>query len=138
MKTAIVYHSKYGTTESVVHLIGERINGEISYIFLREFSNPDIQAYDSVILDTSIYTGNPAKLMVRFYQKNRVLLEQKRIGLYICCMQEESNEIKQMANAYPEWLHQVVIAEMAAGGSFQFNKMNYIEKRHNMRVKSEE
>lgn len=127
MKTAIIYYSKHGTTERVAHLIGEDLNDEISYISLKACSNPDIRTYDRIILGTSIYAGTPSRKVTQFCNKNQSLLEQKVIGLFICCMNKDK-EAEEMNNAFPEYLQRLAIPKAILGGEFLFDKMNFIEK----------
>ncbi|MCC8172342.1 MAG: flavodoxin domain-containing protein [Parabacteroides sp.] len=127
MKTAIIYYSKHGTTERVAHLIGEKLDNEISYISLKEYPKPDIQTYDRIILGTSIYAGTPNQKVTQFCCKNRSLLEQKVIGLFICCMNKEQEE-EELNKAFPEFLHRLTIPKAILGGEFQFDKMNFIER----------
>lgn len=127
MKTAIIYYSKHGTTERVAHLIGDKLKPELEYISLKEFHNPDIQDYDRIILGTSIYAGHPGKLMSEFCNKNRTQLEQKVIALFICGM-NDTQEVEQLKNAFPEYLHSKAVAEAILVGEFLFDKMNFIEK----------
>ncbi len=127
MKTAIIYYSKHGTTERVAHLIGENLNSEISYISLEGCSNPDIRTYDRIILGTSIYAGTPSRKVSQFCNKNQQLLEQKVIGLFICCMNKDK-EAEEMNNAFPEYLQRLAIPKAILGGEFLFDKMNCIER----------
>lgn len=127
MKTAIVYYSKHGTTQKVAHLIGNHLNHEIDYISLKTHPNLDIESYDKIILGTPIYAGSGSKLISQFCHKNRALLEQKSIGLFICCM-NPTQEVEQMANAFPQYLHRVAITEGIVGGEFLFDKMNFMER----------
>ena len=50
MKTAIIYYSKYGTTERVTRLIGDKLTNKVDYISLKECPRPDIRTYDRIIL----------------------------------------------------------------------------------------
>lgn len=127
MKTAIIYYSKHGTTEKAAHLIGEKLSSELVYISLNEYHNPIIQDYDRIILGTSIYAGHPGKLMCKFCNKNRVILERKVIALFICGM-NDIQEVEQLKNAFPEYLHSKAVAEAILGGEFLFDKMNFIER----------
>lgn len=128
MKTAIVYFSKYGTTEKVAHLIGEQLNwDEVYYISLKTNKTPDIKAYDKIIIGTSIYAGNPAKAIKNFCNKNKHILESKKIGLYICCMEKQKGQ-EQLENAYPAYLQNIAIAKGIMGGEFLFDKMNFLER----------
>lgn len=127
MKTAIIYYSKHGTTERVAHLIGENLNHKVDYISLRENAKPDIRTYDRIILGTSIYAGTPGRKFSQFCNKNRSLLKEKVIGLFICCMNKEQ-EVEEMNNAFPEYLQQSTILKAILGGEFLFDKMNCIER----------
>lgn len=127
MKTAIIYYSKHGTTERVAHLIGENLNHKVDYISLRENPKPDIRTYDRIILGTSIYAGTPSRKFSQFCNKNRFLLKEKVIGLFICCMNKEQ-ELEEMNNAFPEYLQQSAIPKAILGGEFLFDKMNCIER----------
>ncbi|WP_106830531.1 flavodoxin domain-containing protein [Parabacteroides pacaensis] len=127
MKTAIIYYSKYGTTEQVAHLIGKKLDNEVDYISLKKCPKPDIRSYDRIILGTSIYAGTPSRMVTQFCNKNQPLLEQKVIGLFICCMNKEQ-EAEEMNKAFPEYLQSLVIPKAILGGEFQFDKMNFIER----------
>lgn len=127
MKTAIIYYSKHGTTERVAHLIGENLNHKVDYISLRENAKPDIRTYDRIILGTSIYAGTPGRKFSQFCNKNRSLLKEKVIGLFICCMNKEQ-EVEEMNNAFPEYFQQSAIPKAILGGEFLFDKMNCIER----------
>lgn len=127
MKTAIVYYSKHGTTEQAAHLVGEKLDNEVDYISLKECPEFDIRIYDGIILGTSIYAGTPSRIVTRFCNKNRPLLEQKVIGLFICCMNKEQ-ETEEMEKAFPVYLQRLAIPKAIVGGEFQFDKMNFIER----------
>lgn len=127
MKTAIIYYSKHGTTERVAHLIGGNLNHKVDYISLRENAKPDIRTYDRIILGTSIYAGTPGRKFSQFCNKNRSLLKEKVIGLFICCMNKEQ-EVEEMNNAFPEYLQLSAIPKAILGGEFLFDKMNCIER----------
>ena len=127
MKTAIIYYSKHGTTERVTHLIGEKLTNKVDYISLKECPRPDIRTYDRIILGTAIYAGSPNRKVTQFCQNNQPLLEQKVIGLFICCMNEEQ-EAEEMNKAFPEFLQRLSIPKAILGGEFQFDKMNFIER----------
>lgn len=127
MKTAIIYYSKHGTTERVAHLIGEKLDNEVDYISLKENPKLNIRTYDHIILGTSIYAGTPSRKVTQFCSKNQSLLEQKVIGLFICCMNKEQ-EAEEMNKAFPEYLQRLMTPKAILGGEFQFDKMNFIER----------
>jgi len=129
MKTALIYISKHGTTERVAGLISERMSGGIDLINLRYEKNPDISSYDSIILGGSIHAGMVQKRLKRFCENNSELLLQRRLGLFICCMETDENKLNtEFENAYPPHLRQNAVAQGIMGGEFLFEKMNFLEK----------
>ena len=131
MKTAIIYASKYGTTEKVAHLIAESLKeiGEVSLISLAKKSTENINSYDKVILGTSVYAGSSSRKMKLFCIENQDVLLQKPLGLFVCGM-EPSEEKRQLEiqNAYPDYLLEKAQAATFLGGEFLFEKMNFLEK----------
>ena len=131
MKTAIIYVSKYGTTEKVAIAISEKISpkNEIQLISLKQMSNPDIARFERVILGVSIYAGQASKRMKEFCKTNENLLLEKTIGLFVCGMdpnkEKQETELKE---AYPEQLLKNAIATGFMGGEFIFEKMNFLER----------
>ena len=119
MKTAIIYYSKYGTTERVTRLIGDKLTNKVDYISLKECPRPDIRTYDRIILGTAIYAGSPNRKITQFCHNNKLL--------FICCMNEEQ-EAEEMNKAFPEFLQRLSIPKAILGGEFQFDKMNFIER----------
>ena len=128
MKTAIVYFSKHGTTEKVARLVGKNLKTDVvDYISLKTNKTPDIRTYEKIIIGTSVYAGNPPKEIKTFCKNNRLLLEQKKIGLFICCM-DKHKEQEQLKNAYPAYLQNIAIDSKAMGGEFLFENMNFWER----------
>ena len=130
MRTAIIYSSKYGTTEKVANMIAEKIrtNNDVTLISLSSTSKPDLSSYEKVILGTSIYAGRPGIKMWKFCQKHRDILQSKTIGLFICGMQSAKKDA-ELRGAYPEYLHSIVKAEDFMGGELLFEKMSFFRHR---------
>ena len=64
----------------------------------------------------------------KFCQKNFNMLLKKRLGLFLCCMEEGETAQKQFDEAYSEELRNHVAAAGLFGGEFDFNKMNFFER----------
>ena len=131
MKTAIIYTSKYGTTEKIAGLIAEKLkeSGEVELFSLAKYPNPDISAFETVILGTPIYAGQALKKMKTFCKMNETALLQKKTGLFICEMEPNKEKQEQeLKNAYPEVLQKKAIATGFLGGAFLFEKMNFFER----------
>ena len=131
MKTAIIYASKYGTTETVAVSIAEKLKekNEVEIFPLNKNSNPDISGFEAVILGTPVYAGQALNKMKTFCKANETMLLQKKTGLFVCGMEpdktKQENELKE---AYPETLQKNATTTAFLGGAFQFEKMNFVER----------
>ena len=131
MKIAIIYTSKYGTTEKVAASMAESLKktNEVELFSLTTNPNPNISEFDAVILGASIYAGQASKKMKAFCKANESVLLQKKLGLFVCGMQhDKEQQEKELKEVYSEILQQKAIASGFMGGAFLFEKMNYFER----------
>ncbi len=128
MKTTIIYTTSHGCTEKAVKELSEKLTGEVLSIDLRQNPSPSIADSDRVIIGGSIHAGQIQKRVRDFCAANMEALENKEIGLFICCMYEPEVAREQIKNAFPEELHQMAKTEAIFGGEFNFEKMNFIER----------
>ena len=131
MNIAIIYASKYGTTEKVAASIAEKLTGknEVELFSLKNNPFPDISRFEMIILGSSIYAGQASKKIKAFCKINEPLLLQKRIGLFVCGMHIDKEEReKELKLAYSEALHEKSEASCFLGGEFLFEKMNFFER----------
>jgi len=128
MKTAIIYASLHGTTKSIAQKIFNNQNPEETEIFsIKETGKLDLSRYERIILGSSIHAGKNQRSMQDFCKKNMTELSQKRIGLFLCCL--NAKEFEQSTRyAYPEILRKKAFAYGLMGGEYLFAKMNFIEK----------
>jgi menaquinone-dependent protoporphyrinogen oxidase len=126
--TAIIYTSKHGTTAKVAQMIAGRLN-QVLTIDLKKDKHPDVDSFDGIILGTSVYARTSAKTMQRFCKENLETLKQKRLALFVCGMELDSDKQQQeLANAYPQELYGYAVSRCFAGGEFLFEKMNFFER----------
>ena len=131
MKIAIVYVSKYGTTEKVAASIAEKLteNNEVELFALNKNANPNVNDFEVVIIGTPIYAGQAAKKIKAFCQTNETVLLQKKTGLFICGMEVDKDKIdSELKNAYSEVLQKSAVATAFLGGAFLFERMNFFER----------
>ena len=131
MKIAIIYVSKYGTTEKVAVSIADKLkeSNEVELFSLKKTANPDISNFEMVILGVSIYAGKASKKMKTFCDKNEQTLLQKRAGLFVCGMEPMREKREQeLEGAYSEALLKNAVATAFLGGAFIFERMNFIER----------
>jgi menaquinone-dependent protoporphyrinogen oxidase len=128
MKTAIIYASKHGTTNKVAHQIKLGF-GDHSHLFnIKSDSILNWKEYDTIIIGGSIHAGGIQKRIKDFCNKNKIELINKRIGLFLCCMDEGDASKKHFEKAYPELLRAHSLCNQLVGGEFLMDKMNFFEK----------
>ena len=124
MKTLILYATKYGATKTLAEKIAAKMPGEAA---IQEVSDPavNLSEYDSIILGTSIYMGKSRKQMKTFIQNNLPTLLQKRIGLFLSCLQDENDSVsRQFQIAFPKELRDHALCLAALGGVVDRNRLS--------------
>ena len=97
--------SKHGTTEKVADILKENLKEKDIQIFnLRKNGNININEYDNIIIGSSIHAGKNQTKIRQFCNNNKSLLLNKKIGLFICCMETNEKALEQLENAYPKEL----------------------------------
>lgn len=128
MNTLIVYASKYGCTEKCARLVSKELKDKVDIIDLKSARGIDILKYDNVIIGGSIYIGRIQKEVTEFCLKNLDKLKEKRIGLFICGMQEGETINTELNQNFNSELINIAVAKENFGGEFIFDKMNFMEK----------
>ena len=72
--------------------------------------------------------GKIQKEIPRFCQKNHDLLMMKRLGLFLCCMEENDKAENQFNEAFPEQLRGKAVSKALFGGELILSNMNFIDK----------
>jgi len=128
MNTLIVYSTTHGTTEECAQLLAEQLQGDVTLNNLKKQSHPDLSPYTTVIVGGSIHAGQIQKRVKKFCESNTTTLKEKRLALFLCCMEEGETAQTQFDNAFPEELRRRAKTSGLFGGAFDFNKMNVIYK----------
>ena len=128
MRTLIIYMTKHGTAEKAARILEEKLKGEIRLVNLKQNRNPDLSGFDTVIIGGSIHIGRIQRGIKNFALKNMKTLLKKRLGLYLCCMEEGEGACRQFNEAFPEELRGHAAARGHFGGEFYFQRMNFIER----------
>ncbi|MBN2104507.1 flavodoxin domain-containing protein [bacterium] len=127
MKTLIIYASMHGCTQQAAEKLKPELSGEVKIQNLKEKTPVFIDAFDTVIIGGSIHAGRIQKSVINFCKNNLEILLQKKVGLFICCM-DKNRAQEQFDNAFPDLLRRHARAKGLFGGAFDFNKMNFLQK----------
>lgn len=127
MKTAIIYTTKHGTTEKVAGMINNLASGTAELINLKKAKDVNLGQYDKVIIGGSIHAGKVQSSIAKFCQKHNDELMQKKLGLFLSCMEEDKAQ-EQFNNAYPEPLRNHAVSNKLTGGEILLDRMNFLER----------
>lgn len=128
MKTLIAYSSKHGCTETCTRLLAERLVGEVERVNLKDTSEVNLSAYDAVVLGSPVYAGRILGEVRTFTEEHLDALMEKKLGLFICGMQEEHTIREELELNYPAVLRKAAVAVDCFGGEYHFDSMIFMEK----------
>ncbi|WP_445487733.1 flavodoxin domain-containing protein [Niallia sp. 03133] len=129
MQSIIIYSTKHGTVEKAVNKLKQEMEGTVDSFHLKKEAIPSLEKYDVVILGGSIYMGKIQKEMSQYMKDHLELLLKKRVGLFLCAGQPNTEELlKEWEKAFPAELSKHALAKETFGYEFDFMKMNFFEK----------
>lgn len=129
MKTAIIYISKHGTTEKVSQKIAEKFpNDEVDIINLKKQKLDSISPYQRIILGGSIHMGKVHKKTTAFIEKHHHELLEKKLALFLCCMEKDQKAQEQFDLAFPEDIRNMALSKGLLGFEYIIEKMSFIER----------
>ena len=135
MRTLLVYESTHGCTEKCSRRLHELLDTETDVIRLKRFGRPSIRKYNTIIIGGSIHAGMMQSRVRKFCEDYAATLLHKRIGLFVCCMEEGAKAQEQFENAFPDMLKERAVAKGIFGGEFNFERMNFFQKAIVRKVK---
>ena len=136
MKIAILYGTKYGTTEKVAESISKLIENHdkdynesinVKIINLKEKSDVNLDC-DVLIIGSSVYMGKIRKEVDNFLKKYKNTLIEKRFALFVCGVNIIEG-IDQVNKVFPSEILNHSIATGFLGGEFNLDKMNFFERK---------
>lgn len=128
MKTLIVYSTRHGCTEKCATKMQQHLNGETKLVNLKNSKVIHLDDYNTIIIGGSIHAGQIQKRVKKFCEQHLDTLKKKKVGLFICCMEEGETAQKELHDAFPDELIAHATATGIFGGEFNFEKMNFIER----------
>lgn len=129
MHTLIAYTTKYGATREAATRIAARLPGETTLHDLDTVPSVDLAPYDTVVIGCSVYMGKPRRAARLFGEKHMDTLLQKRVGLYLCCIQDVEKPLAdQLKLAFPGRLLEEAVAVNQVGGIVDFTKLKTMDR----------
>lgn len=130
METLIIYATKHGSAEKCAALLADGLAPEVTVLNIKAKAsrNPEFKRFQNVIIGGSIHAGLLQKSVKEFMKNHSSVLKQKKLGLFLCHMEEGDKAHKQFEENFPEDLRSHAVAEGLFGGAFDFERMNFLEK----------
>lgn len=94
MRTAILFGGKYGSTEKIARKIADSLGKDSKVFELSKEKNPDLQPFDTLIIGSGVYIGQIRKEVRAFVKKYSASFLDKKIGLFLCCMENKPEEVE--------------------------------------------
>jgi menaquinone-dependent protoporphyrinogen oxidase len=124
MKTLILYNSKKGfTLKCAEYLHNEIKDSDLFSIDSKEFNFED---YEKVLIGAPIYFGGVNKDVVKFLNKNRVILLKKKLGMFYSGMNKEDISKTVQESLPADLFYHAEIVH--SGGAYYFEKMNFLQR----------
>lgn len=98
MKTLVVFNGRKGATREMAERIATTLGEETVVIDLKKQKAPSPEGYDAVILGGSIMAGQVPRKLRAYAEQHGAGLARRRLGLFICSLQEERAEELIAAN----------------------------------------
>jgi menaquinone-dependent protoporphyrinogen oxidase len=108
MKALVVYGSRYGTAAEIAREIAQVIEEEGVEVDLKEDKNvkkTDPDPYDLIIVGSGIKMGKWTKNTIKFLKKNKNILKEKKVALFVSC--SAANEEKSREMGWNDYLKKV-------------------------------
>jgi len=128
LETLIIYASKYGCTEDcAVYLKNKLTNGATLVDVNKMDKRFDISGYGKIIIGGSVYIGKVAKKLRAFCVDNLNGLNDKEVGIFLCCaLGEQADEV--LANNFPPELIKNARSVKIFGSEARLEKMGLIDR----------
>jgi menaquinone-dependent protoporphyrinogen oxidase len=135
MSYLIIYMSRHGTTAKVAAELKDKLGSENTVLVdLGKDQMPSLEEFRTVIIGGSVHAGTIQQELTTFCVKNKKELLRKRLGLFMCYMNNDLREL-EFEDSFPVDLRRHAIAIGMVGGEFLIEKMTDPEKKAVKNVK---
>lgn len=129
MKALIVFATKHGGTRVCAEKLLSALPGSGELFELKGTADVAPDAFDMVVLGTSVYMGRPRKAMRAYCKKHQDVLLKKKLGLFLCCMQDLEKPVEEeLSIAFPAELLAHASVKGPLGGIINYEKLGRVEK----------
>lgn len=128
MNTLILYTSKHGTTKRYAKEIATQLFPKGQVLDVKKINHRQFNQFDTIVLGTPIYAGQPRRDMSDFCQKFHDELLTKQLYLFASGLASGNLATRELQGAYPESLHHHAEGKVFLGGAVDYSSLNLLEK----------
>lgn len=128
MRTLVIFVSRQGCSERSARLIRRMLGDDCDIANLESLSGLDLGSYDTVVLGGPIYFGRMHRAVRDFCKRYREQLLTRRLGLYICCMQQGEAAAQEFRDAFPPELLAHASAHGIFGGEIHMERISFVQR----------
>ncbi len=128
MKTLIAYSTTLGCTEQCASKLKDDLVDDVEMVRISQRRKYNLRQYDTIIVGGSIHEGMIQRSVYKFCENYLEVLLQKQVGLFVCCMDPNTDEQQLIDQAFPEQLVKHALASGFFGGELNIKKMNLLQK----------
>ncbi len=128
MSSLIIYMSLHGCTEKAAKKLASISWKKVDLVNLKNNPFPSLEGYHTVIIGGSVHMGEIQGKIRKYLAENETELLTKRLGLYLCHMQQGEEAVRQFNKSYSKALRDHAVAKGLFGGEFNIDKMRAHEK----------
>ena len=128
MKIIIIYGSTHGCTEKCASKLADLLSNHQVTVAKLTKSSFDITAYEAVIIGSSIRLGKINRKIGKFCRTYAEELSNKKIGLFVCCMNGTDQARAYVASQFSKELRQQALVTGYFGGELNFDQMVALER----------
>lgn len=128
MSVAIVFGTRYGTTEHLANRIAAKLVVDVQLHDLRENRNPDLGSAKLVIAGGPIYGGTLQRSVRAYLDRAQDELLSRELALFVSCFYTGEEARKQLIAAAPSALIGHAFDLYALGGGVALEKLSFFDR----------
>jgi menaquinone-dependent protoporphyrinogen oxidase len=128
MNTLIAYSTTLGCTEQCASKLKEGLGNGVEMVRISRRRRYHLDQYETIIVGGSIHEGMIQRSVYKFCENNLETLLKKQVGLFVCCIDPDTDEHELIKNSFPGELLDHALASGFFGGELNIKKMNLLQK----------
>ncbi len=126
MKTLIIYHTKYGTTQQYAQWLCEDLK-DADLFSMKERSQINLNHYQQIVIGSPVYMGRIS--LSSFLVGQWMKLKAKKVYLFaVGNMPADSSESIQSFNILPEEIREGLQMYLKLPGKVDFSRLNFFDR----------